>query len=302
MYFISQSSQYEYIMKRHGVLFFVVLLFVLFGIVAHCYVPEFFSPQSLTMTIGQPLTIMQTHKYKITQVPDIFSEAWDSWKTQTDCAYVYFDDADGRQYLLNNLGQEYVDTYDAIAPGAFKADFFRYCWLYKEGGVYADFDSVALVQIHDWLKDYPDVDVVLARDDPSDRTALYQAFVFCRRPRNKLFKTCIDMIMRNVRDAHDGKWFSWSDFTGPKLVYNAFCSLEPHRTGSVLPAALDADTDGTFDTSFGKMFLLSWALPTKELVDNRERRIVRHCCATCRVEDDHYRHFKSSDYVMHNPS
>jgi hypothetical protein len=238
------------------------------------------------------LTIMQTHKYPESQIPDRFKEAWDSWKNQRGCSYVYFDNAvAGRRYLLDNLGHEYLRAFDDIVPGAYKADFFRYCWLYKEGGVYADFDSVALISVRDWLTYYPDVDMILARDDPVDRKALYQAFIYCKRPGNPLLAKCIEMIMANIRDAKAGKTFSWSDFTGPKLVYNALCALEPRYAGLDVPADI-------LDTSFGKLMILSWALPALELVDNRARRITRHRCSACYVEDDHYSHLTSTDYVV----
>ncbi len=245
----------------------------------------------------EALTIMQTHRYEESEVPQAYANAVQSWKDQRNCSRVYFCNATtGRQFLSQNLDPKYLDAFDRIVPGAFKADLFRYCWLYVNGGVYADMDSVALIQVHDWLAEYDDVDVVLSRDDPTDKSALYQAFIYCKKPGNLLMKTCMDMVVQNTADLEAGKEFYWSDFTGPKMVYHAFCRLHPEYAGKVVPAALDPDTEGVLDTSFGRMMVLSWS--GMMLVDNKGRGVFQHKCETCQDTDDgYYANYRTADYV-----
>jgi hypothetical protein len=55
-------------------------------------------------------------------------------------------------------------AYDAILPGAFKADLFRYCVLLIRGGVYADMDVLLESNLDEILS--PDIGFVTAQDEP----------------------------------------------------------------------------------------------------------------------------------------
>jgi hypothetical protein len=54
--------------------------------------------------------------------------------------YQIFDDQEINTFLTNNYDQNIVDTFN-ILKGAHKADLFRYCYLYKFGGIYIDIKS-----------------------------------------------------------------------------------------------------------------------------------------------------------------
>jgi mannosyltransferase OCH1-like enzyme len=56
--------------------------------------------------------------------------------------YRFYDDNDVRNYIINNFPSRVLDAFDAIIPGAFKADLFRYLVLMKDGGIYVDSDVV----------------------------------------------------------------------------------------------------------------------------------------------------------------
>jgi hypothetical protein len=62
-----------------------------------------------------------------------------SWKN-SGWEYRFYTDMDAKQYILKNFPPRFVDAFDALIPGAYKADLFRYLVLMKEGGVYADVD------------------------------------------------------------------------------------------------------------------------------------------------------------------
>src|SRR4051794_2540845 len=57
--------------------------------------------------------------------------------------YQLFDDAMCRSYLETNFGPLAARAFDELVPGAFKADLWRYGWLFREGGVYVDADFLA---------------------------------------------------------------------------------------------------------------------------------------------------------------
>jgi mannosyltransferase OCH1-like enzyme len=52
--------------------------------------------------------------------------------------YRILDDAECRTFIKNNFNVDILVAYDMIIPGSFKADLFRYCYLYINGGCYFD--------------------------------------------------------------------------------------------------------------------------------------------------------------------
>ena len=49
-----------------------------------------------------------------------------------------FDDTDCRNFIKSNFPPKIVYAYDSLIPGAYKADLWRYCMLYLNGGIYID--------------------------------------------------------------------------------------------------------------------------------------------------------------------
>jgi hypothetical protein len=73
-----------------------------------------------------------------------------SWKA-SGWDYRFYTDATARVYIQENYPDRFVEAYDAILPGAFKADLFRLCVLLKEGGIYADIDVQLDVNLDSFL-------------------------------------------------------------------------------------------------------------------------------------------------------
>ena len=55
-----------------------------------------------------------------------------------DCVHYLYNDADCRAFIQSAFPPDVVAAYDRLIPTAFKADLWRYCVLYKFGGVYLD--------------------------------------------------------------------------------------------------------------------------------------------------------------------
>jgi hypothetical protein len=50
--------------------------------------------------------------------------------------YYLFDDNDCREFIKNNYSDKILNAFNSLIPGAYKADLWRYCILYKYGGIY----------------------------------------------------------------------------------------------------------------------------------------------------------------------
>ncbi len=55
-----------------------------------------------------------------------------------DCVHYLFNDSDCRAFILREYPPDVLTAYDRLIPTAFKADLWRYCVLYKYGGMYLD--------------------------------------------------------------------------------------------------------------------------------------------------------------------
>lgn len=60
-----------------------------------------------------------------------------------NCEFRFYDDNDCDIFIKNNFEEKIYNAYKSINDvyGAMKADFFRYCVLYKIGGIYLDIKS-----------------------------------------------------------------------------------------------------------------------------------------------------------------
>jgi Mannosyltransferase OCH1 and related enzymes len=96
---------------------------------------------------------LDSSKYKF--IPRIIHQTWFEYITPTNYPYLYrlqnqwkmsgweyrfYTDDTARQYIIDHYPLHFLEAYDALIPGAYKADLFRYMLLLREGGVYADVD------------------------------------------------------------------------------------------------------------------------------------------------------------------
>jgi mannosyltransferase OCH1-like enzyme len=73
-----------------------------------------------------------------------------------DCSFVFFDDARMAAYMRENYAAHPIlDVFERIKIPASKADIWRYCILYREGGIYCDIDSALSIPFRVLLKDDP---------------------------------------------------------------------------------------------------------------------------------------------------
>ena len=82
-------------------------------------------------------------------IPDWVRQKWTTLNPQF--TYKFFNDADAREFLVSHYSADHLDLFDRLKENKYKADLFRYCYLYQYGGIYADIDMEPLVQLDDFL-------------------------------------------------------------------------------------------------------------------------------------------------------
>jgi len=95
-----------------------------------------------------------------------------TWKA-SGWEYRFYSDDTARDYIRTHYPERFVSVFDTLLPGAYKADFFRYLVLFKEGGIYADIDVMLDANLDQFVT--PD----LAFFAPIDSVGVYADESFC---------------------------------------------------------------------------------------------------------------------------
>jgi len=99
-------------------------------------------PESIKNGYKIPNIIHQTFISKKLP-PEIMNIIINNKKICPNCEFRFYDDNDCDIFIKNNFEEKIYNAYKSINDvyGAMKADFFRYCVLYKIGGIYLDIKS-----------------------------------------------------------------------------------------------------------------------------------------------------------------
>lgn len=137
-----------------------------------------------------------------------FSQTWKDFNP--NFTYTLFDDIDCKKFIRKNFGVRFENVYDKIKFGAFKADFWRYCELYINGGVYIDIDTICVGPIDKVIE--PTASFVTPVDlHPKD---LFNAFIAIV-PKHPVMLICINEIVKKVESNMPQKGLQ---FSGPGLL------------------------------------------------------------------------------------
>ena len=92
-----------------------------------------------------PKTIHLTH-YDKNCIP---KKVWENLnKFAPDYLIKYYSDKECITFLKQNYSNEIVSIFKNLSTGPHKADLFRYCLLYKVGGIYLDIKIVPIIQLN----------------------------------------------------------------------------------------------------------------------------------------------------------
>lgn len=97
--------------------------------------------QDTTSTI--PHTLVQFWDNAGT-IPSDVRKCINSWEPLDELGFerLLFDDKSARYFIANNFNKHHLDAFDRCNHPAMRADYFRLCYLLKNGGFYIDADDV----------------------------------------------------------------------------------------------------------------------------------------------------------------
>ena len=163
---------------------------------------------------GVPLVLYQSWQSHI--LPKAMKEnILNTVDKNPDFDYYLYSDADSRAFIRANYDDDVVAAFDSLIPGAYKSDLWRYCILYKRGGVYFDIKMVPLVPLKELLAQGGTVFVKDIVNPERLRECVWNGLMISP-PKNEVFKYCIDEIVENCKN----KLYRRNnlDITGPCLL------------------------------------------------------------------------------------
>ena len=163
-----------------------------------------------------PKQIIQTWEHK--NIDSDFQKIIDSWKyNNSNYDYVLYDRNEREKFIIKHFDSNVIKAYKSIISGAYKADLFRYCYLYINGGVYIDIDTLCLNSIDKIIPDGAEMVVPIdLNSTPSEgQHNLSNGFIACK-PKHPVMLKCIEKIVFNVENNIIPK--SKLDFCGPGLL------------------------------------------------------------------------------------
>jgi mannosyltransferase OCH1-like enzyme len=173
-----------------------------------------------------PRTIRQT--FETSAVPAGMHAAAMSWiNNNPDYAYSFSDNEERRLLIEQHFGNDVLNAYNRLKIGAFRADLWRYCALYINGGIYADLDTVSKCPLRDILSRDDEFITVFAGSVPA---GIFNAFV-CSIPKHPFLARSIELAVNNILN---GGEFHPLAITGPLCM------------GTAINLVLNRDTNTDF--------------------------------------------------------
>jgi len=178
-------------------------------------VDSYVAPRSIsTEKYLIPRTIIQTNEKD--EIPKKMMDATNTLiNLNPEYEYVYFTDDEAKTFILNNFDQSVNDAYNKLNPGAYKADLFRYCFLWINGGVYIDMGMVGLASLNTVIKP---TDTFIAPED-NGANSIYNAFMACT-PHHPIVREAIILAVENIEN--NDYTHNPLGITGPLLLGKAF--------------------------------------------------------------------------------
>lgn len=214
----------------YGIICFC-LLFVIYACFYKSYsVPHFIpranksGPKEIN---GMPLAIYQSWQSHI--VPKGMKQnILNTVANNPEFDYYLYSDADSRAFIKMYYDDDVVAAFDSLRPGAYKSDLWRYCILYKLGGVYFDIKMVPLVPLYNLVEDNKYVFVkdftVPGKKILNMRDCVWNGLMISP-PNNKIFKYCIDEVVESYKMRLYRN--NPLDITGPCLLGRIIKTYDP---------------------------------------------------------------------------
>jgi mannosyltransferase OCH1-like enzyme len=153
------------------------------------------------------------------ELPPLMKQNYEQLKIDNpEFNHFLYDENDCRDFIKNNFDESVLNAYNSLVPSAYKADLWRLCILYINGGIYLDikfkcvngFKFISLTEKEHFVKDRPE-------------GCVYNGLIVTL-PKNEILLKCINQIVENVKNRYYGN--DCLHPTGPRLLGSFFTNNE----------------------------------------------------------------------------
>lgn len=109
----------------------------------------------------------------------------------------HHNDTSALEYLGEKCGKVVAEAYKCLAPPAYRADLFRFCALWADGGIYLDGDIVPLVPLEEMYS--PCSTATVGHDFPWKDIPGKQMKILAGSPGAEIFKCAMETIVENIK-------------------------------------------------------------------------------------------------------
>jgi mannosyltransferase OCH1-like enzyme len=158
-----------------------------------------------SLPFHKPKPTIPLHIYQIwhdlKEMPSSVKESIQHIKEQNpEFQHHLYDEPMCRTFIKDNFPKKVLHAYDSIVPHAYKADLWRYCILYKKGGIYLDskyygVEGFKLIQLTG--KEY------FCKGVSNTFFSVYNAILICK-PRNPILAKAIQKVVEQVETRYYG--------------------------------------------------------------------------------------------------
>jgi mannosyltransferase OCH1-like enzyme len=146
-----------------------------------------------------------------------------------DYSISYFSNNKCELFIKENFKKNVLNAYKKLKPSSYKADLFRYCALYKRGGIYTD-NGVKYIKPFDEIYPENKNSLYIFQDLPQRHTqnSGLQIACMCVNCKNHPFlKILINKCLENIKNNLYGN--SPLSITGPTMAYNEYIKYRNHN-------------------------------------------------------------------------
>jgi mannosyltransferase OCH1-like enzyme len=170
-----------------------------------------------------PLNLFQT--WHTLDLPPKMKNSVELLKRQNpEFTYYLYDDKMCRDFIEENYDKDILYSFDKLKPGAYKSDLWRYCVLYKYGGIYLDIKYNCANGFK--LKYLTNKEYFVRDRIFQSNTGIYQALLVTL-PNNTILYDCIQDIVKNIHNNIYG--YTILSVSGPQLMSKYFNNIDLYK-------------------------------------------------------------------------
>jgi len=179
--------------------------------------------------------------YKNVEILKKYSKRWSELNPEYNI--FLYDNKMCYEFLLENYGKLFCDIFDYVKDGPIKADFWRVCILYKNGGFYVDLDIEPFVSFKDFIVDDIDFFTCISSYDNE-----INPHILGSKPNDSIMKRIIEFYILYYNNKIQYSYWKWSitNFVNNIFYNKQIFKIENKNIDDFIFKDLNIENDGIY--------------------------------------------------------